>query len=98
LNEYETRSEHITPALKAAGWGVVEGSKIEYEFAVTSGRIMGAGKPERKRRLASLYQQKLAALDALKKSLLHQAFSGRLGDGAQRSRPRSDIVGEAVIP
>jgi type I restriction enzyme S subunit len=30
-------------------------------------------------RLASLYQQKLAALDALKKSLLHQAFSGRLG-------------------
>ena len=29
-------------------------------------------------RLASLYQQKLAALDALKKSLLHQAFSGEL--------------------
>ncbi len=29
-------------------------------------------------RLASLYQQKLAALDALKKSLLHEAFSGQL--------------------
>ncbi|MDO9225191.1 MAG: restriction endonuclease subunit S [Pseudomonadota bacterium] len=29
-------------------------------------------------RLASLYQQKLAALAALKKSLLHQAFSGQL--------------------
>ena len=29
-------------------------------------------------RLESLYQQKLAALDALKKSLLHQAFSGAL--------------------
>ncbi len=29
-------------------------------------------------RLESLYQQKLAALDELKKSLLHQAFSGRL--------------------
>jgi type I restriction enzyme S subunit len=29
-------------------------------------------------RLASLYQRKLAALDALKKSLLHQAFSGTL--------------------
>ncbi|MDQ3257814.1 MAG: hypothetical protein M3R15_28655 [Acidobacteriota bacterium] len=29
-------------------------------------------------RLESLYQQKLAALDALKKSLLHQAFSGTL--------------------
>lgn len=29
-------------------------------------------------RLASLYQQKLAALNELKKSLLHQAFSGQL--------------------
>lgn len=29
-------------------------------------------------RLASLYQRKLAALDELKKSLLHQAFSGQL--------------------
>ena len=28
--------------------------------------------------LASLYEQKLSALDALKKSLLHQAFSGKL--------------------
>ena len=29
-------------------------------------------------RLESIYQQKLAALDSLKKSLLHQAFSGQL--------------------
>lgn len=29
-------------------------------------------------RLESIYQQKLAALDALKKSLLHQAFMGQL--------------------
>ena len=29
-------------------------------------------------RLESIYQQKLAALAALKKSLLHQAFSGAL--------------------
>jgi len=28
--------------------------------------------------LAAIYQQKLAALEALKKSLLHQAFSGVL--------------------
>jgi len=33
---------------------------------------------EETQRLASLYQQKLAALEALKKSLLHQAFSGNL--------------------
>jgi len=29
-------------------------------------------------RLASIYQQKLAALEALKESLLHQAFTGAL--------------------
>jgi hypothetical protein len=29
-------------------------------------------------RLESVYKQKLTALDALKKSLLHRAFSGRL--------------------
>jgi type I restriction enzyme S subunit len=29
-------------------------------------------------RLESLYQRKLAALDELKKSLLHQAFTGEL--------------------
>ncbi len=33
---------------------------------------------EETHRLTTLYQQKLAALDALKKSLLHQAFSGQL--------------------
>jgi type I restriction enzyme S subunit len=33
---------------------------------------------EKTQRLASLYERKLAALDALKKSLLHQAFTGNL--------------------
>jgi len=33
---------------------------------------------EKTKRLESIYQRKLAALDALKKSLLHQAFSGQL--------------------
>lgn len=46
MNEYESRSEHITPALKAAAWSVVEGSKMKYEFQVTNGRVMGAGQPK----------------------------------------------------
>jgi type I restriction enzyme, S subunit len=37
-----------------------------------------AGLRAETQRLASLYQRKLAALDELKKSLLHQAFSGQL--------------------
>jgi type I restriction enzyme R subunit len=44
MNEAETRAEHIDPALKAAGWGVVEGSKVSREFPITKGRIEGLGR------------------------------------------------------
>ena len=44
MNEAETRAEHIDPALKAAGWGVVEGSRIRREFPITLGRIEGTGR------------------------------------------------------
>ena len=43
MNEAETRAEHIDPALKAAGWGVVEGSRVRREV-ITLGRIQGGGK------------------------------------------------------
>ncbi len=44
MNEAETRAEHIDPALAAAGWGVVEGSKIRREYPITLGRLEGNGK------------------------------------------------------
>ena len=44
MNEAETRAEHIDPALKAAGWGVVEGSRIRREYSISPGRIEGHGK------------------------------------------------------
>ncbi len=44
MNEAETRAEHIDPALAAAGWGVVEGSRIRREYPITLGRIEGHGK------------------------------------------------------
>jgi type I restriction enzyme R subunit len=44
MNEAETRAEHIDPALAAAGWGVVEGSRIRREYPITLGRIEGAGR------------------------------------------------------
>ena len=43
MNEAETRAEHIDPALKAAGWGVVEGSRIAREYPITLGRLTGHG-------------------------------------------------------
>lgn len=44
MNEAATRAEHIDPALAAAGWGVVEGSRIRREHPITLGRIEGHGK------------------------------------------------------
>ncbi len=44
MNEAETRAEHIDPALKAAGWGLVEGSRIRREYVIAPGRIEGQGR------------------------------------------------------
>lgn len=45
MNEAETRAEHIDLALKAAGWGVVDGSRrIRREYSITLGRIEGQGR------------------------------------------------------
>ncbi len=43
MNEAETRAELIDPALVAAGWGVVEDSRIRREFKITAGRIQPGG-------------------------------------------------------
>jgi type I restriction enzyme, R subunit len=44
MNEAETRAEYIDPALKAAGWGVTEGSRIRREYQISPGRIEGHGR------------------------------------------------------
>ena len=44
MNESETRAELIDPALKAAGWGVVEGSRVRREYLISPGRIEGRGR------------------------------------------------------
>lgn len=43
MNEAETRAEHIDLALRAAGWGVVEGSRVRREYPIAPGRLEGAG-------------------------------------------------------
>ena len=44
MNEAETRAEHIDPALRDAGWGVVEGSRVLREYRITQGRLEGHGR------------------------------------------------------
>ena len=47
MNEAETRAELIDPALKAAGWGVTEGSKIHREYPISAGKIQTGGRGKR---------------------------------------------------
>ena len=43
MNEAETRADLIDPALAAAGWGVVDGSRTRREV-IAPGRLTGSGK------------------------------------------------------
>jgi type I restriction enzyme R subunit len=67
MNEAETRAELIDPALAAAGWAVVEDSRIRREFPITAGRIQPGG--QRARPLIADYVlicrgKKLATIEA----------------------------------
>ena len=72
MNEAETRAELIDPALKAAGWGVVEASRVRREVdRAWPHRRRGAARQAGNRRLrAHLSQHKLAVIEAKRRDLL----------------------------
>jgi type I restriction enzyme R subunit len=47
MNESETRAELIDPKLKAAGWGVVDGSRVLREYIITDGKVQAGGRGRR---------------------------------------------------
>ena len=66
-------------------WGIAPGNRFPKSRPALKGRHnmtfsapSGLNASHETQRLESIYQRKLAALDDLKKSLLHQAFSGQL--------------------
>jgi len=67
MNESETRAELIDPLLKAAGWGVVEGTRILREHHITDGKIQPGGtrdKPMIADYILVYNNQKLAVIEA----------------------------------
>jgi type I restriction enzyme R subunit len=82
MNEAETRAEHIDPALKAAGWSVVDGSRVLREYPITLGRIEGFGR--RGKALTADYilvyrNTKLAVIEA-------KAWDQRLTEGVAQAK------------
>ena len=71
LTEADTRAQLIDPALQAAGWGAVEGSRVRREV-ITLGRLTGGGKRARGESAdyVLIYKgQKLAVLEAKRAAL-----------------------------
>lgn len=71
LNESETRAELIDPALKEAGWGVVDASRVRREV-IAPGRLQGAGRrasPDIADYVLIYRGQKLAVIEAKKRRL-----------------------------
>jgi type I restriction enzyme R subunit len=91
MNESNTKAELIEPALRAAGWGVVEGTRIHREYPVTKGRLIGQG-----RRKAPLFAdyvlyykgQRLAVIEAKARDKYYTEGLPQAKDYAERLRIR----------
>jgi type I restriction enzyme R subunit len=86
MNEAETRAELVDPALKAAGWGVVEGSRVRRE-QYTLGQLQGAGtrsKPEIADYVLVYRGQKLAVIEAKKRDAHVSAGLGQAKTYAEK--------------
>jgi len=90
MNEAETRAEQVDPALREAGWGVIEGSKILREYSITPGRIEGLGRRGRsmKADYVLVYRnRKLAVLEA-------KAWDKPLSEGVGQAK---DYAGKMAL-
>ncbi|MFP5274101.1 EcoAI/FtnUII family type I restriction enzme subunit R [Coleofasciculus sp.] len=87
MNEAETRAELIDPALRAAGWGVVDESRIRREV-IAPGRLIGGGRraPAKYADYVLTYRnQKLAIIEA-------KARDKPYTEGVQQTKDYADLL------
>ncbi len=91
MNETETRTELIDPALKATGWGVVEGRRIRMEFPINKGRLIGNGQRSKPGKADYILQYKnriLAVIDAKARDKYYTEGFGQAKDYAVKLQVR----------
>ncbi|MGC4058628.1 MAG: DEAD/DEAH box helicase family protein [Chitinophagaceae bacterium] len=91
MNETETRAEYIDPALNAAGWGVVEGSRIRMEFPINKGRLIGHGqrsKPDKADYVLQYKNRNLAVIEAKARDKYYTEGVGQAKDYAGKLQVR----------
>ncbi len=87
MNEAQTKHDLIEPALREAGWGKVEGSRIRLEFPITIGRLIGQGK--RATRIFADYvleykNRRIAVIEAKPQDSYYTQGVGQAKDYAER--------------
>ncbi len=90
MNEAETRAELIDPALAAAGWGVMDGSRTRREV-IAPGRLTGSGKRAEAKSAdyVLVYRNtKLAAVEAKAATKSYSEGVGQAKDYAERLQTR----------
>jgi len=86
VNEAETRAELIDPAIKEAGWGAVDSSRVGREVPITLGRLQGAGrraKPDIADYVLYFKNEKLAVIEAKRRD-------AELTEGATQAKNYAD--------
>ncbi len=90
MNEAETRAELVDPALKAAGWGVIEASRVRREV-ITLGRLQGAGKRATQDiadYVLTYRNHKLAVIEAKRRDLPDTEGAGQAKKYAEKLQAR----------
>jgi len=91
LNEQETRTNLILPAIQEAGWGTVEGSRIREEYPITKGRLVGGGKrsvPDKADYVFQYKNRNIAIIEAKSDEKHYTEGVGQAKDYAERLQVR----------
>jgi len=91
MNEQETRTEYIIPALQKAGWGIVPSSRIREEFPISKGRLIGHGqrsKPDKADFVLQYKNRNIAVIEAKKRDLHYTEGVAQAKDYAGRLQIR----------
>lgn len=91
MNEQETRTEYIIPALQKVGWGIVADSRIREEFPISKGRLIGHGqrsKPDKADFVLQYKNRNIAVIEAKKRDLHYTEGVAQAKDYAGRLQIR----------
>jgi type I restriction enzyme R subunit len=87
MNEAQTKHDLIEPALRAAGWGIVENSRLRLEFPITQGRLIGQNrraKPLFADYVLEYKNRRIGIVEAKKRDLYYTDGVGQAKDYAER--------------